>query len=184
MVFIKMDTLDLFAIGMPAVSSMTAVFSADTCTVISSRDKLEGIRLRILTSLLRKALSSDKGIFLRHISSMRLQKRADVGGKVSSNKKSVVLPGTSFRKLARLLAYFCALSLCKPVVCRMCLESCKNATNAYAQLPPPTDPTCMRIDNQYAEQYYNKYGVHLDCNKVLPVVHALQGHLESGALWE
>eukprot|EP00957_Ditylum_brightwellii_P200868 15311505-Ditylum_brightwellii.AAC.1 len=40
-----------------------------------------------------------------------------------------------------------------------------DATNAYAQLPPPIDLKFMQIYNQYAEWYYNKYGVQLDCNK-------------------
>eukprot|EP00957_Ditylum_brightwellii_P171812 13079439-Ditylum_brightwellii.AAC.1 len=37
-----------------------------------------------------------------------------------------------------------------------------NATNAYAQSPPHTDPTFMCIDDQYAHWYFNKYGTHLD----------------------
>ena len=57
-----------------------------------------------------------------------------------------------------------------------------DATNAYAQSPPPTDPTFMHIDDQYADWYFNKYGTHLDQKMVLPVLHALQGHTESGAL--
>eukprot|EP00957_Ditylum_brightwellii_P169197 12878492-Ditylum_brightwellii.AAC.1 len=59
-----------------------------------------------------------------------------------------------------------------------------NATNAYVQSPPPTEPTFMCIDDQYADWYFNKCGTHLDRKMVLPVLHALQGHPESGALWE
>eukprot|EP00957_Ditylum_brightwellii_P131031 9994724-Ditylum_brightwellii.AAC.1 len=57
-----------------------------------------------------------------------------------------------------------------------------DATNAFAQSPPPTEPTYMRIDDQYMDWYTNKYGKDLDQSKVLPVLHALQGHPESGVL--
>eukprot|EP00957_Ditylum_brightwellii_P032537 2465371-Ditylum_brightwellii.AAC.1 len=56
-------------------------------------------------------------------------------------------------------------------------------TNAYAQSPPPSTPTFMRIDDQYDDWYKNKYDKELDRKHVLPVLHALQGHPESGALW-
>eukprot|EP00957_Ditylum_brightwellii_P037801 2859209-Ditylum_brightwellii.AAC.1 len=59
-----------------------------------------------------------------------------------------------------------------------------DATNAFAQSPPSTELTYMRIDDQYKDWYKNKYGKDLDCSKVLPVLHVLQGHPESGALWE
>eukprot|EP00957_Ditylum_brightwellii_P117918 8994529-Ditylum_brightwellii.AAC.1 len=59
-----------------------------------------------------------------------------------------------------------------------------DATNAYTQSPPPTDPTFMCIDGQYADWYFNKYGTHLDRKMALPVLHTLQGHPESSALWE
>eukprot|EP00957_Ditylum_brightwellii_P198803 15153478-Ditylum_brightwellii.AAC.1 len=59
-----------------------------------------------------------------------------------------------------------------------------DATSACVQSPPPTEPTFMRIDDQYAEWYYNKYGIQLYCKKVLPVLHALQGCPESDTLWE
>ena len=55
--------------------------------------------------------------------------------------------------------------------------------NAYAQSPPPEEPTYVRIDDQYADWYLHKYGIHIDRRMVLPVLHALQGHPESGALW-
>ena len=58
-----------------------------------------------------------------------------------------------------------------------------DAINAYAQSPPPEEPTYVRIDDQYADWYYAKHGHHVDRRKVLPVQHALQGHPESGALW-
>eukprot|EP00957_Ditylum_brightwellii_P152478 11606761-Ditylum_brightwellii.AAC.1 len=60
----------------------------------------------MLTSLSRKALSSKSGIFLRHISKRRLQKRDPMwGGKMSLNKKSLVLLGISSKKSERLSAY-------------------------------------------------------------------------------
>ena len=59
-----------------------------------------------------------------------------------------------------------------------------DANNAYANSPAPQVPTFVRIDDAYAEWYYTKHGIHLDRSLVLPVLHALQGHPESGALWE
>eukprot|EP00957_Ditylum_brightwellii_P099281 7562498-Ditylum_brightwellii.AAC.1 len=59
-----------------------------------------------------------------------------------------------------------------------------DATNSFAQSPPPTEPTYMRIGDHYADWYKNKYGKDLDYSKVLPDLHALQeGRPESGALW-
>ena len=40
------------------------------------------------------------------------------------------------------------------------------------------------IDNQYYEWYLFRFGMKLDKSRVLPVLHALQGHPESGKLWE
>ncbi|KAG7354611.1 reverse transcriptase RNA-dependent DNA polymerase [Nitzschia inconspicua] len=40
------------------------------------------------------------------------------------------------------------------------------------------------IDDAYAEWYKARFGITLDRNMVLPVLHALQGHPESGRLWE
>ena len=59
-----------------------------------------------------------------------------------------------------------------------------DAKDAYAHSPPPSIPTFVSIDDQYAEWYEWKFGVKLDRKKVLPVQHALQGHPESGKLWE
>ena len=59
-----------------------------------------------------------------------------------------------------------------------------DAQDAYAHSPPPSVPTFVHIDDQYADWYYNKYKVKLDRSKVLPVNHALQGHPESGRLWD
>jgi Reverse transcriptase (RNA-dependent DNA polymerase) len=59
-----------------------------------------------------------------------------------------------------------------------------DATNAFANSPPPAVPTFVRIDDAYADWYKAKYGIDLDRAMVLPVLHALQGHPESGSLWE
>eukprot|EP00957_Ditylum_brightwellii_P000233 18054-Ditylum_brightwellii.AAC.1 len=62
------------------MSSIAAVFSAETCAVVLSSNRSGGRRLRMITSLSRKALSSDNGIFLRHIFKRRLQKRDPMWG--------------------------------------------------------------------------------------------------------
>jgi hypothetical protein len=59
-----------------------------------------------------------------------------------------------------------------------------DAQDAYAHSPPPEHPTFMQIDDAYAEWYAHRFGIHLDRDHVLPVQHALQGHPESGRLWE
>ena len=59
-----------------------------------------------------------------------------------------------------------------------------DATNAYANSPPPAQPTFVYIDDQYADWYLARFGIALNRDMVLPVQHALQGHPESGALWE
>ena len=40
------------------------------------------------------------------------------------------------------------------------------------------------IDEAYSDWYYARYGIRLDKSYVIPVLHALQGHPESGCLWE
>jgi hypothetical protein len=59
-----------------------------------------------------------------------------------------------------------------------------DATDAFAHSPPPDTPTFVHIDDAYAEWYQARHHVPLDRSKVLPVLHALQGHPESGRLWE
>jgi hypothetical protein len=59
-----------------------------------------------------------------------------------------------------------------------------DATNAFANSPPPAIPTFVAIDDAYADWYLERFGVQLDRTMVLPVHHALQGHPESGYLWE
>ena len=59
-----------------------------------------------------------------------------------------------------------------------------DAKDAYAHSPPPEVPTFVAIDGQYADWYKWKFDEHLNPSHVLPVQHALQGHPESGRLWE
>ena len=59
-----------------------------------------------------------------------------------------------------------------------------DAQDAYAHSPPPDVPTFVEINDAYADWYKHRFGVDLDHSMVLPVRHALQGHPESGKLWE
>ncbi|GAX10430.1 hypothetical protein FisN_21Lu161 [Fistulifera solaris] len=59
-----------------------------------------------------------------------------------------------------------------------------DAKDAYAHSPPPGVPTYVEIDDAYADWYKDRFGIDLDRSLVLPVNHALQGHPESGKLWE
>ena len=60
-----------------------------------------------------------------------------------------------------------------------------DAKDTYAHSPPPHNPTVVSIDDAYAKWYEAKYpGKNLNRLHVLPVKHALQGHPESGKLWE
>jgi hypothetical protein len=59
-----------------------------------------------------------------------------------------------------------------------------DAQYAFAHSPPPATPTFIIIDDAYAYWYKARYGVDVDRRLVLPVQHALQGHPESGRLWE
>lgn len=59
-----------------------------------------------------------------------------------------------------------------------------DATNAYANSPPPDQPTYVHVDHQYADWFLIRNDEEVPLDYVLPVQHALQGHPESGALWE
>ena len=56
--------------------------------------------------------------------------------------------------------------------------------DAYAHSPGPPVPTFLSINDIFADWYLKKYGVTLDRSMVVPVRRALQGHPESGRLWE
>ena len=59
-----------------------------------------------------------------------------------------------------------------------------DAVNAFANADAPSIPTYVRIDDAYADWYYDTFGLQLDRSKCLPAQHALQGHPESPRLWE
>ena len=58
-----------------------------------------------------------------------------------------------------------------------------DATNAYAEAPPPVAQLYVKVDKPYREWYLKKYGKLIPDGYVLPVKHALQGHPESARLW-
>ena len=58
-----------------------------------------------------------------------------------------------------------------------------DATNAFAQSPAPDDQTYVFVDEQYRDWYREKFGKEIPKGYVLPVLSALQGHPEAGALW-
>uniref|UniRef100_A0A7S4EK56 Uncharacterized protein n=1 Tax=Pseudo-nitzschia australis TaxID=44445 RepID=A0A7S4EK56_9STRA len=59
-----------------------------------------------------------------------------------------------------------------------------DAKDAHAHSPPPDTPTYVALDNPFVDWYKRKLGKTIDPKHVLPVQHALQGHPESGCLWE
>lgn len=59
-----------------------------------------------------------------------------------------------------------------------------DATNAFANSPPPSQSTYMEIDTQYKQWYEKKYGVRLADDMVLPILRALQGEPEAGNSWQ
>ena len=74
---------------------------------------------------------------------------------------------------------------------RLFLEMCAHsgltmyggdATDAYAHSPDPKD-TYLSVDDAYSEWYKDVKGVEISKRQVLPVYHALQGHLESSKMW-
>ena len=56
------------------------------------------------------------------------------------------------------------------------------ACDAYAHSPAPETPTYLTIDDVYSEWYHEKFGSTLSRRWVLPVLHLLQGHPESGKM--
>ena len=58
------------------------------------------------------------------------------------------------------------------------------AYDAFAHIPVPYVPTFVSTDDQFDDWYRHKFGNNIDRDKVLPVLRYLQGHLESGRLWE
>ena len=58
-----------------------------------------------------------------------------------------------------------------------------DASNAFAEAPPPKAPLYVRIDTPFREWWKSKGRPDLPSNYVLPVQKALQGHPESARLW-
>ena len=58
-----------------------------------------------------------------------------------------------------------------------------DASNAFAEAPPPKAPLYVRIDQPFREWWKTKGRPDLPNNYVLPVQKALQGHPESARLW-
>ena len=60
-----------------------------------------------------------------------------------------------------------------------------DARDAHAHSPPPACQCYVSIDDQCAKWHKQKFpNETLDQSHVLPMQHALQGHPESGVLWE
>ena len=58
-----------------------------------------------------------------------------------------------------------------------------DACDAFAYAPAPGMMTHLTIDNAYYKWYKEKTGKSLNHCFVLPVLHSLQGHPESGKMW-
>ena len=59
-----------------------------------------------------------------------------------------------------------------------------DASNAFAEAPPPASPLFMKIDDQFREWWASKNRPPIPQGHVLPVNQAMQGHPESPRLWE
>ena len=58
-----------------------------------------------------------------------------------------------------------------------------DASNAFAEAPPPKAPLYVVIDKQYREWYKDKYNINVPKGYTLRVQHAIQGHPEAPRLW-
>ena len=56
--------------------------------------------------------------------------------------------------------------------------------DAFAHSPGPDVPTFVRIDNQYSEWWSQRHKTNINRSHVLPVLRCLQGHPESGKIYE
>jgi len=60
-----------------------------------------------------------------------------------------------------------------------------NTTNAFQQSPPPMEQCFLQIDDAYCSWYKKHFSINIDpITHVVPLIKALQGHPEAGALWE
>lgn len=55
-----------------------------------------------------------------------------------------------------------------------------DARDMYAHSPAPKNMTHLTIDDAYFKWYKEKTGISINSRLVLPVLHSLQGHPESG----
>ena len=58
-----------------------------------------------------------------------------------------------------------------------------DASNAFAEAPPPKAPLYVLVDKPYREWYKKKHGKDIPKGYVLRVHHAIQGHPEAPRLW-
>ena len=63
--------------------------------------------------------------------------------------------------------------------------SIADTTNALQQSLPPTRACFMAFDEVHHVWYKHQFGKDIDPEEYnMPVLHALQGHPEAGALWD
>ena len=59
-----------------------------------------------------------------------------------------------------------------------------DASNAFAEAPPPKAPLYLKVDQAYIDWYQNKTGITLSNDTYVKVQHAIQGHPEAPRLWQ
>ena len=59
-----------------------------------------------------------------------------------------------------------------------------DACNAFAHSPAPRVPTFLRINDTFAKWFEQRFHKPIDCNRIMPIQHALWGHPESAQLWD
>ena len=59
-----------------------------------------------------------------------------------------------------------------------------DASNAFAEAPPPTAPLYLKVDQAYIDWYLHKTGKTLQPDTYVKVQHAIQGHPEAPRLWQ
>ena len=59
-----------------------------------------------------------------------------------------------------------------------------DAKDAYAHLPGISCPTFARLDDAFIEWYFLRCGKLILRDMVLPILCTMQGHPESGRLWQ
>ena len=59
-----------------------------------------------------------------------------------------------------------------------------DASNAFAEAPPPKAPLYLKVDQAYRDWYKHRKGIDLPPDTYVRVQHAIQGHPESPRLWQ